>query len=272
MLCRGWGRVQSAPYSSIHALGDFIFRKALVVACFRHGKSAMTSKKPKPEGLFPTGFWDRPISQKLGDPNPIGLYAAVGHALSEWEMTEERLSALCVIFSEANAAGAVAVAMRQVYGSIESSVGRRTALTKLHEVYFHPYPDTPEIKTPFTQLMEGFSSAARLRDDLAHGLVTRIETVASSDGPRKYGCFLCPADYNTGRNYPYMKWDSDDDDVLKIMPGKYRYTANDVINIVQQFNLLRDKIVEYIDTIGKFNGIPNIILEMKSRTTPPKDE
>jgi hypothetical protein len=106
------------------------------------------SKKPKPEGLFPDGYWDRPTSQAIGDADGPAIYTAVGAALTSWERAEEALASLCMLFSEATDVKA-SMAIRQVFGSIESSAGRRSALEKLSLVYFSPYEDDPVLKTPF---------------------------------------------------------------------------------------------------------------------------
>jgi hypothetical protein len=168
-----------------------------------------------------------------------------------------------MVFSEVDdVKGSMAV--RQIFGSIESSAGRRSALEKLSEVYFHPYQDDPVIKTPFTQLMEGFSRASNLRDDIAHGKVITFKV----DGVAK-GAFMLPSDYNSGRNSPFMP--GGDEPLFSMMRGKYRYVSSDILYIKIKFYHMRQVIFTYLQSITKENGVLRPILE-RLRQLPQKSE
>jgi hypothetical protein len=224
----------------------------------------MASKKPDPERLFPAGYWGWPDLAKEGDQNPIMIHAAVGAALSSWEMAEEALSFLCGILSEAeDVKGSMAV--RQIFGSIESSAGRRKALEKLSEAYFAPYQEDKIIKGPLDKLMTNFSEASKRRDDLAHGKVANItinETV--------FGHYLLPTDYNAGRNF--LTPPGGDNLPFSAMRGKYSYTSSQILTLAKRFTELRDKIYEYSVSIKKVDGILPPIREKLLSPTAQKSQ
>ena len=240
-----------------------------LLGCIRN---ALLSKKPKPEGMFPVGFWERPVPQKQGDANAELLFSAVGRALTSWETVEKALALICLTFSETSDDKS-ANAVRQIFGSIESSAGRRSALYKLFEVYFSKYQDDPPIKTPFNQLMDAVSSASKLRDDIAHGIVTNLCDVDESGQAVDIGCFLVPSSYNTGRNRPWIVTKDRESLVFNLyLRGKYRYTASNVLDITTNFNILRDRAAEYAFALKKVDGIPDVITEKLSHTSPRKSE
>jgi hypothetical protein len=138
------------------------------------------SKKRKSPALFPEGYWDRPKPQPKGDRHAEITFQAVGAALTAWEGAEETLAILCYVFAETRDAQVYTVVL-QIFGTVESSASRRKTIENLSELYFGAYNDDPIIRTPFNQLMNAFSSASKLRDDIAHGKVTHFK-----NGKRRY--------------------------------------------------------------------------------------
>jgi hypothetical protein len=79
--------VVSALCAALPLLGAALLRR-----CIHRLVWAMASKKSKSEGIFATGYWDRPPLAQQGDADGSRIYAAVGSALSAWEGAEEALA------------------------------------------------------------------------------------------------------------------------------------------------------------------------------------
>jgi hypothetical protein len=203
-------------------------------------------EKPKTERLFPPGYWDRPFSQAVGDKEAESIHAAVGAALSAREMAEEALASLCLLLAETTNQKAL-LAIKQIFGSIESSAGRRNALHRLYEVYFHPHQDEKVFKTPFKQLMEAFSDGSKRRDDIAHGVVVLVRRGSDDQ------FFLVPSGYNSGRNFPF-KPAAADEFPFNVMKGKYRYSSKEIGAFRTQFEALQHQTIEYAMSVQKVDG------------------
>jgi hypothetical protein len=160
----------------------------------------MASKKPK-EQLFPNDFWARPSPSMSGDPDPSVTFAAVGQALSMWELIEEQLASLCLVFSGLAEDGKLNTAYRRLFGSIESSSARRAAILEAAAVYFLRDKDGTMFKK-LDALLRQVSDASRRRDDIAHGIVSKLTTNRKS-----VGAFLLPSGYNSARNKIYATHD-----------------------------------------------------------------
>jgi hypothetical protein len=124
----------------------------------------MASKKPK-EQLFPNDFWAQPSPSTSGNPDPSVTFAAVGQALSMWELIEEQLAALCLVFSGLADDGTINTAFRRLFGSIESSSARRAAIRNAAEVYFWHDSDGAMLKR-LDALLEQVSKASKRRDEI----------------------------------------------------------------------------------------------------------
>jgi hypothetical protein len=201
------------------------------------------SKKPKPEGLFPVGYWDRPPDVTQGDSDASQIFSAVGATLSAWEHAEYALSALSVVFSKVEDHSNGAAALRVLFGSRESSAGRRSALAQLSELYFGNGDSDPELKSKFTKLMEAFSSASRRRDDIAHGCVMTV----TSDNPNVgNGIYFVPSIYNSNRNSPFLT-----EGDFWFMRGKYRYSSKSIFIIHDKFVQLTKVTFQYLSSLSK---------------------
>jgi hypothetical protein len=118
--------------------------------------------------LFTEAFWKRPQTSPKGNPNADGICQAVGRALSEWEHAEGALADLfCVVTRVTDAVSYRAV--YRAYGTIDTSAGRREAITAAAEIHFSPYWD--KARKSLDQLLEAVARASRRRDDIAHGIV-----------------------------------------------------------------------------------------------------
>ena len=66
------------------------------------------------------------------------------------------------------------MAMRRLFGSIESGGLRRNALISAGEVFFWPYDKDKKAIRVLRALMRQVSDASDLRDDIAHGKVISL--------------------------------------------------------------------------------------------------
>ena len=114
-------------------------------------------------------YWSRPKNSAVGDADVDLIYRAVGRALSQWEMLEQRLANLFLIVCECPDSSANPV--RRAYGAIENGTLRRQALEQAARVYFGKSWDIPIVERSFKRMIEAVSLASKRRDDIAHGIV-----------------------------------------------------------------------------------------------------
>jgi hypothetical protein len=107
-----------------------------------------------------------PTSENRGDVQSATVHEAVGYALSNWELMEEKLAELYLAL-----AGAPNDPVRRAFGSIESNSGRRKAIEAAAEAYFGRYWEDDEVRRAFRVLIKAVEWAAKRRDDIAHGIV-----------------------------------------------------------------------------------------------------
>src|SRR5260221_13628791 len=94
-------------------------------------KSMLKPKEPEFPRLFPKEYWDRPPLPNQGDSKVELTYLAVGMALSRWEILEDQFPRLFAMFLQGQY-----MAATRVYGSIQTSHGRREALRNAADVIF----------------------------------------------------------------------------------------------------------------------------------------
>jgi hypothetical protein len=215
----------------------------------------MASKpKPKKPDLFTEQFWKRPGPQPKGDDDPKLIYQAVGVALTQWEHVDQRLADLFLAFtSEPSADDATKRAIRRAYGSIISTAGRREAIRAASEIHCVPLvvsyglrlhaPDLPESKDIENELVDVLNAAqwaAKLRDDIAHGAVREdIEVVTRRNDEiikeEKFGSFLMPPEYNTGRTLPHHDYSQGQKHLAEAYRARYCYNGSDINGIKMKF-------------------------------------
>jgi len=225
----------------------------------------MASKKPNKEKLFPSDFWNRTEPSIIGDSDPNDTFAAVGRALTSWEMIEEELASLCVIFSGLAEDANNNKAISRLFGAIDSSGSRRNALREAGEVYFWHHDKDNVMMNKLEDLLENVSNASRRRDDIAHGVVAGF-TTAKKD----IGCLLIPSRYKSDRNKafvpPVSKIYIDDTEFpFNTLPGNYRYNMSDINNISNRFYLLSQAILNFIGEVVTWKE------KASSATNPPVD-
>jgi hypothetical protein len=221
----------------------------------------MSSKQKEP--ILTEAYWDRPQPSDCGDKDRISIYQAVGAALNAWERLEEALSFMCAVFSDTRDAKAH-YAIAEIFGSIESSGGRRTALERLYVNHTYPHHNDPRIKKPFKDLLEAVSHASRRRDDIAHGVTTEFlfSHSAGVDHGNK-GCFLGPAKYNSARNKPFLQHfdeltnnlEQTERDTHFMRRERYLYTSEDIHKFETKFGELMLKTYTVAGSLIKKDGV-----------------
>jgi hypothetical protein len=153
-----------------------------------------------------------------------------------WELIEEQLAALCLVFSGLADDGTINTAFRRLFGSIESSSARRAAIRNAAEVYFWHDSDGAMLKR-LDALLEQVSKASKRRDEIAHGIVTRLTANNNS-----VGAFLLPSGYNSGRNkiYPARNMAAPLAEAFPFcnLTGEYRYCSSEINVIYNKFRQL----------------------------------
>jgi hypothetical protein len=175
--------------------------------------------------FFSEAYWRRhePEPTDRGSQSGENIFNSVGYALSEWEVMEEAFADLFMVMTEIVSAGSY-VTVRRVYGEVEQSAGRRTALRTAGEIFFVRHANLE--RTQLGRLLTAFERAASRRDDIAHGKALSF-TVNGTD----MGYFLVPAGYNLRRNAAFtgLSGTNLEDDPLWFMPGRYRYAESAIL-------------------------------------------
>lgn len=228
----------------------------------------MASKKQANRYWFPADFWDRPKSKERGDTGSdaaVKIYHAVGFALSTWEEVEHTLADLFILMMECRTGSKNEVAARRAYGSIDSNSGRRKIIEAVAEVYFFRAWSNPYLQKPTLELIKEVESAARRRDDIAHGRAVKNEKI-SIKGREHFGSFLFAANYHNTRSSAFP----DFSDPLGHMRADYRYTSDDIVTIAKKFGELNFKIHEYSVLIQNKDDFSPLIKRGRPVPPPPK--
>jgi hypothetical protein len=151
------------------------------------GKSKKSTPPPTPKAPKP---WDVPPYPLKGDAVAETTYAAVGRALSAWEVFERVLSHIF--------AGLVSdrdddLPALRAYGSIVTFRGRTEMIRAAAEAYFAAYPN-PGGHTLLKKLLDDALEFSGRRNEIAHGFVNgwRPEQAPKSD----HGFVLMPFHYS----------------------------------------------------------------------------
>jgi hypothetical protein len=235
----------------------------------------MGKSKSQKAPILTIAYWDRPQPRDQGDAERAQIYQAIGAALNAWERLEETLALLCTVFSDTHDTKAHH-AISEIFGSIESSSGRRKALERMALIYFHPHHEDSRLTKPLKDLLDAVSHASRRRDDIAHGVTTEFlhfQTGGISHGNR--GSFLVPASYNSGRNAPklhlFHKLATPQETTIgfdEFLRGAYRYTSEEIKTFEEKFRLLQMEVINYCGSITKVDGKISAIIGTKDEIDP----
>lgn len=229
-------------------MGDFSINDALLA----DARGAMWFDDP----IFKSATWKREKSPDRSPSDQDQIFLTVGMTTSAWEGVESALAGLIIYMSDSSDLW-MQQTVRRVFGSIESSSGRRNAFLNIAEVYFREY--WPELRKDFKAMCDGLSEAAKRRDEIVHG---QVSTLFIEDDPR--GAFLFPTEYNTARNtmYPFQP---DPDPKIVFGPGKYCYTHAMILRIAARFQKLENSLRSVAPKLRKINGVPAVLVLRNER-------
>lgn len=215
----------------------------------------MAQAKPQKPEIFTPQYWERPDPPPKGDAEARTLYQAVGEALSQWEMVDQGLADLFLVFTCEPSTGEITRhAVRRAYGSIISTAGRREAIRVAADVYFGaPDKKALEIQRGLNDVLKAAELAAKLRDDIAHGIgIVDLEVVTSRNGKvvkeEQFGSFLMPPEYNTGRTHTHI---IDHEHPSSAYRARYCYNSSDIERIKLKFWELKSIITRYVEVMGE---------------------
>ena len=174
--------------------------------------------------------WDIPDRRRRGDPTRQAIFVAVGDALSEWELVEEKCAEFFAVFVAAPRKSIVMMPAIRAYGSVLSFRARADMLLAAATAYFHTRPKKNFLKPQFTKLLEECRSYAARRNEIAHGRVHELfhRRYAKTGGRRfkSVGHYLMPSFYNP-KKFGLTR------------DAAYLYTAAEIIYFRTQFTKLR---------------------------------
>lgn len=167
--------------------------------------------------------WDALPTLPEGDLDEDRLFAAVGRALTQWEMFEGALGQIFNELCEAPGEGPF-----RAYGAVAAFTGRADMLQEAFEVARKR--DHKQVSDLPALLKRARLLAAR-RNEIAHGIVTN-----RSGGGKNLGSYLCPAQYNSRKNLSAKDWE-DAWDGVGTLPwrARYAYTAAQLDHYRQLF-------------------------------------
>jgi len=173
-------------------------------------------------------FWRLP-KEPVGDPEAYPLFAAVGEALSSYELFETFLAQLfrLLVESRSNAAS-------RVYGDLASGTGRKSALIQAAQTFFGRSGRDKEDKwrtlhDDFKNLIKAYEKAGAARNEIAHGHVSLFQF----QPPKANGHYLVPPNYNTRKTDPFPIFSDDGPTPFGL---KYFYTSNQVRELGNRFH------------------------------------
>lgn len=220
--------------------------------------SPSKKSEPRPPTIFQQAYWDRPKPSQLGAQESRLLYQAVGEALSQWEHVDQELANLFIVFTcEPQTADITKHAIRRAYGSIISTAGRREAINVAAEVYFPKWmTENQAEKDGLKDVLNAAQWAAKLRDDIAHGVgvedievVTREEPGSKIIKEERFGSYLMPPEYNTGRTFAHDKTYDHLSDAWK---ARYCFNNGDIDAIKWKFWYLKRAVIEYLELVTPY--------------------
>jgi hypothetical protein len=143
--------------------------------------------------------WDIPPRPKRGDRSPTAIYTAVGQTMSAWEYVEFDLADIFAVFAGARVTNEIgSEPAARAYGTIVSYRTRCDVLAAAAKAFFKRNPGT-RLERPFRNLLKKCDGWANRRNDVAHGLVLRVQIIP--------GYCLYPTPYNA-KKYPLDSQDA----------------------------------------------------------------
>lgn len=133
--------------------------------------------------------WDRPTPAPTeGGASEAALFAAIGRALTRWQMIEDDLVQLFRYTLQVDVETAYVI-----YANVPSISGKIAMMRKVGE---HAFRDAPEHHAYYEDLLKLVEAIGDRRNDIAHGIV-------KSD---RHGGFLLYATQAAARGFDFKSW------------------------------------------------------------------
>jgi hypothetical protein len=192
--------------------------------------------------------WDKRDPPEEGDPSIDITFAAVGRALSQWELFEGHLS---LMFSYLIGSGYGNVAALRAYGSVESFRGRSKLIDTATEVYFRLKPNKDLEERLYSLTKVARNQAAARRNEIAHG-IANLYVKPNPDGeePEFHGYVLYPAYYATKKRV------LPETGPLEIVKMTYIYSSNEIDHFKNEFEKLADEALNVLTDLTSHDRIP----------------
>ncbi len=195
--------------------------------------------------IMPLRNW-HPPPRKLpslthrGEASPAPIHEAAGAALDQWEALERSLAQLFGVLCESPSK-----APRRAYGTITGALGRVPALEAAAFEFFQRRDAEREAdqsleathdawKNGVSGLIDAYSKAGELRNNIAHGMVSVLALVQEGE-PVGLGMFLHAPSYATRKLDREAAWQS-----------KYFYRKKEIDHCRQRFERIAFEVETYI--------------------------
>jgi hypothetical protein len=186
--------------------------------------------------------WDIPYAKqlKVGDPNPVVIFQAVGKALSSWEGLVADLTSIFAVLTATDEPWSLNPAVRAL-GSVQGAAMKSEMVQQAAEALFHNFErqlsvDCDLIREEMKGLLREYNGWSGRRNDIAHGYVTetKMPDYANDDQPI-ISTFLLMPSHRTSRKWP-MDWEP-----------AYKYLASEI----DAFGVAFDGLAARCETFAK---------------------
>lgn len=185
-------------------------------------------------------FWKRPDKRAVGEIDERGLYAAVGEALSEWELVEMLLGRLFGVLVESETRAAA-----RAYGTIANVNGRRDALLFAGEVYFAE-PSRKPHHADLLGILKHYAEASGRRNDIAHGLTTEM----IDEQGVSHGFFHVPPEYSSRKSDTLLREPGSGLRLVSDLSMSHAYLERDIRAFAEKFGRLQDLVQELLKAMA----------------------
>jgi hypothetical protein len=143
--------------------------------------------------------FDRPEKfPERGDEDVMSTYAAIGIALTKWEIAE---NAFAHLFGTLVSPTKLSFPAERAYGSVQSARGRKDLILSAAEVFFRNFPEQESDKE-LKKLMADYDRAGARRNEFAHGIVAAHVWQGRHDFT---GYYLGPSFWNTNKRGVHLE-------------------------------------------------------------------
>lgn len=199
-------------------------------------------------------YWETPTPKAVGN-SPSTIFAAMGKALSAWEMLEFYVLLLYEYLIKSHTE-----ATRRGFGVIESSRERRNVVREVAKCFFLQHKVSEADRSSFRALLNHIDEASKRRNEIAHGIAITVK-IENDDR----GTFLCPAMYNAKKRGSAYEITFDDE--FGFMQVAYRYNLADIARFTERFGVLLEAAAEFNPLFMRYANPPIIATPIEQGDT-----